>query len=51
VHAFGGTVQYTDDVFPRLYDSTGRFCQIGETRQLDKGGLAIFCKINFGNKE
>ena len=35
----------------RIYDSAGRFCQIGETRQLDKGGLAIFCKINFGNKE
>ena len=35
----------------RIYDSTGRFCQIGESRQLDKGGLAIFCKINFGNKE
>jgi len=35
----------------RIYDSQGRFCQIGETRQLDKGGLAIFCKINFGNKE
>ena len=35
----------------RVYDSTGRFCQFGETRQLDKGGLAIFCKINFGNKE
>ena len=35
----------------RVYDSAGRFCQIGETRQLDKGGLAIFCKINFGNKE
>ena len=35
----------------RIYDSTGRFCQIGESRTLDKGGLAIFCKINFGNKE
>ena len=35
----------------RIYDSAGRFCQIGESRQLDKGGLAIFCKINFGNKE
>ena len=35
----------------RIYDSTGRFCQIGQTRQLDKGGLAIFCKINFASKE
>jgi tRNA pseudouridine55 synthase len=35
----------------RIHDSTGRFCQIGQTRQLDKGGLAIFCKINFGCKE
>ena len=35
----------------RIYDSTGRFCQIGESRTLDMGGLAIFCKINFGNKE
>ena len=35
----------------RIYDSTGRFCQIGQTRPLDKGGLAVFCKINFGNKE
>ena len=35
----------------RVYDSQGRFCQIGETRQLDMGGLAIFCKINFGCKE
>jgi len=35
----------------RVYDSTGRFCQIGQTRTLDKGGLAVFCKINFGNKD
>ena len=35
----------------RVYDSAGRFCQIGESRTLDRGGLAIFCKINFGNKE
>ena len=35
----------------RIYDSQGRFCQIGETRRLDMGGLAIFCKINFGCKE
>ena len=35
----------------RIYDSTGRFCQIGQTRPLDKGGLAVFCKINFANKE
>lgn len=35
----------------RIYDSAGCFCQIGQTRQLDKGGLAIFCKINFASKE
>ncbi len=35
----------------RVYDSLGRFCQIGETRELERGGEAIFCKINFGNKE
>lgn len=35
----------------RIYDSNGRFCQIGQTRPLDKGGLAIFCKINFACKE
>ena len=35
----------------RVYDSAGRFCQIGQTRTLDKGGLAVFCKINFGNKD
>ena len=35
----------------RVYDSTGRFCQIGQARTLDKGGLAVFCKINFGNKD
>lgn len=31
----------------RVYDSAGHFCQIGETRMLDKGGWAIFCKTNF----
>lgn len=35
----------------RVYDSAGRFCQIGESRPLEKGGTAIFCKINFAGKE
>lgn len=35
----------------RVYDSAGRFCQIGESRPLEKGGTAIFCRINFAGKE
>ena len=35
----------------RVYDSGGAFCQIGQARELDRGGTAIFCKINFGSKE
>ena len=31
----------------RVYDSGGAFCQIGQARELDRGGTAIFCKINF----
>lgn len=31
----------------RVYDSTGAFRQIGESRPLDRGGTAIFCKTNF----
>ena len=35
----------------RVYDSGGAFCQIGQARELDRGGTAIFCKINFVSKE
>lgn len=35
----------------RVYDSRGDFCQIGETRPLDKGGFGLFCKINFVSKD
>lgn len=30
----------------RVYDSRGNFRQIGESRTLDRGGTAIFCKTN-----
>lgn len=38
----------------RVYDSSGRFCQIAQAGKLDRGDAALFCKINFaalGRKE
>lgn len=34
----------------RVFGSDGRFRQIGQAGPLDKGGQAIFCKINFDGK-
>ncbi len=31
----------------RVYDAQGRFCQIGRSGLLERGGQAIFCKTNF----
>ncbi len=36
-----------ENAFCRVYDSRGRFCQIGRGGILDRGGSAIFCKTNF----
>lgn len=45
-HLSSGRIPPADGLC-RVYDSRGRFCQIGRGGQLDRGGQAIFCKTNF----
>lgn len=35
----------------RIYDSTGRFCMIGRSGELDRGGEAIFCDKTFFDRD